>query len=541
MPLPVSKLFRSLREFWVQPSTREFLLWCLPALLLGTLVRAVLTAQLPYGVYHSDTPDFLTTPDSLIFEHRWELHMKKTFLVPALFTIPFLLHLRALVFLPIFQHVMGLAIILIVGLLCRLWFARWKLFILPLTLIAAVNPYMLWYEHTLMAETTFLFCTLLLALAGTLYALNASKGRFVFLAVALILEAGARPEGKLLFGFGLFLLVLVHWRVWRELAIRFAIMLALAVTMHFLTKTQQAGLLLYTSVARLTPENLKAAPGFDPYIGPLREDLRERWSAYPSFPKVRDRRLVADAAERYMKENAELAHMHHHQSVNEFCFKVAAETCRRNLLYLPILVYHKFRYTAWDQPSGLLDNYWLFDRQNAAFEDALTRSTKLSHMLTGRDMKSADDWGSFLVEHYGNSPWFNDWCTVWGRLVRGPTGPGTVFWQFKGFWRFPDQPYVEAKKPMIYFGVPYYFLVAGLGLVLVMARRGTLQPLQIAWGVTMLGLFFTIILTANTKPRFRFVFEPFWFIYIGLLIDTLLFWLQSLGRRPAATSAPETI
>jgi hypothetical protein len=529
-----------------QPSTREFLLWCLPALVVGILVRVVLTMQLPYGIYHTDTPDFLTTPDSLIFEHRWELHMKKTFLVPALFTIPFLLHVRALVFLPIFQHVMGLGIILIVGLLCRLWFVRWKLFIVPLTLIAAVNPYMLWYEHTLMAETTFLFCTLFLALAGTLYVLEASKGRFVLLAVALILEAGARPEGKLLFGFGLFLLVLVHWRAWREMAIRFAIMLVLAVTMHFLTKTQQAGLLLYTSVARLTPHDLKSAPGFDSYIGPLRQNLLERWAQYPSFPKVRDRRLVAEAADNYLKDNAE--HLHHHQSTNEFCFKVAAETCRRNLPYLPVLVYHKFRYTAWDTPSGVLDNYWIFNRQSAAFGDALDRSTRLSAMVTGEAMKTTEDFGEFVTKHYGESPWFNDWSKAWGLAVHGATGPNdlpghglaTWLWNHRGFWRFPDQPYVEANKPMIYFGVPYYFLVAGAGLVLVAFRRGTLQPLQIAWGVTMLGLFFTIILTANTKPRFRFVFEPLWFIYIGLLFDTLLYWLQSLGRRTAAKPAPET-
>jgi hypothetical protein len=532
MRFPVSRFFQSLRACPGSPGTREFLLWCLPALLVGVIVRTVLMVQLPYGVYHFDSPDFLTTPDSLIFEHRWELHMKKTFLVPALFCIPFVLHLRALVFLPILQHVMGLGVIVMVGLLCRLWFARWKLFIVPLTLIAAVNPYLLWYEHTLMAETTFVFCTLLLAVAGTLYALGQSWRRFVFLAVALILEAGARPEGKLLFGFGLFLIVLMHWRAWREMGLRFALLAVLGVTMHFLTKTQQAGLLLYTSVARLTPENLKCAPGFDPYIEPLRRDLKARWAQYPAFPKVRDRRLVAQAAEEYMKENAELGHGRHHLSINEFCFKVAAETCRRNLFYLPILVYHKFRYTAWDTPSGMLDNYWIFDRQSAAFGDALERSSRLSAMLTGQTLKTAGEWGSFVAAHEGESPWFNDWSNAWGRLVRGATGQQSLL-------RFPDGHYEEAHKPMIYFGIPLYFVVAAAGLLLVMLRRGPLQPLQIAWGVTMLGLFFTIILTANTKPRFRFVFEPFWFLYIGLLFDTLLFWLQSLGSRKPATSAPE--
>ena len=90
-------------------------------------------------------------------------------------------------------------------------------------------------------------------------------------------------------------------------------------------------------------------------------------------------------------------------------------------------------------------------------------------------------------------------------------------------------------------GVPWYFPVAAIGLVVVMLRRGPVQPFHVAWGLALLAFFYTIMLTANVRPRFRFVFEPFWFLYIGLLFDTLLFWLQALGTRtkPAVTSAPE--
>ena len=53
-------------------------------------------------------------------------------------------------------------------------------FILPLTVATAINPAMIFYEHTVMAETIFVFCTVLLALAGTLYAMEQTRGRFIF-------------------------------------------------------------------------------------------------------------------------------------------------------------------------------------------------------------------------------------------------------------------------------------------------------------------------------------------------------------------------
>ena len=283
---PVTRIIDFLRNSARNPAVREFILWCLPALLAGLVVRALLMVHLPYAFFHDDSPDFLTTPDSLLFKHRWELHGKKTFLVPLLLCVPFLLHLKAAFFVPLAQHALGLGSTLLAGLLCRLWFVFWRWFILPITLIVALDPFPLWYEHSFMAEPVYLFCTALLALAGTLYTFERSQRRFVFLCVALVLEAGARPEGKLLFGFGLFLLVLLHAREWRLAWRRFAVMGVLAIGLHFVTKTSQAGLLLYTSVARFTPTDLKCAPGFDPYIAPIRASLQQKWVDREShFPK----------------------------------------------------------------------------------------------------------------------------------------------------------------------------------------------------------------------------------------------------------------
>lgn len=504
-----SHVFARLKKFLTAPATREFLAWCLPALLIGLALRAVLTAHLPYAYFHDDAPDFLHTPEKLFFDHELELHAKKTFLVPTIFTLPFLLHVPALIAIPIFQHALGLGIVTSIGLLCRLWSRYWRVWIVPLTVLAAINPFFLWYEHTLMAETIFLFTTMLVALAGTLYTLDRSRARFGFLLGALVLEAGARPEGKLLFGFGIFLVALIHWRAWRRAWPRFAIIVVVAVVTAKLTKTVQTGLLLYTSVARLTPTELKCAPGFEPYIAPLRAELQKRFEERRQFPKVRDRRAVSEAVETYLRDHPTIQKSAR-RSADAFCLKLAKETCLRNFGRLPEHIYHKFRSVSTEAPSLFLDNATLFGKQREAYIDSAARTLRLSRGLTGQELKSEAELQQFIDTHYGEVPWFNAWQRQWLTVVN--------------FFRFPDLrvPNLEyPKTPLYHFGVPFYFLAGALGLLALMLRSGALQPFHVAWGLTLLAFFYTIMLTANVRPRFRFVFEPFWFLYLALLLECL--------------------
>ena len=516
---PLSPLFaRFQRNF--PPPAREFLAWCLPALLIGLVLRIVLCVHLPFAYYHDDAPDFLHTPDQLLNDFKFELHAKKTFLVPLVYTVPFLLRTPALLAIPIFQHLLGLGMILLIGLLCRLWFRHWRLFILPLTVLAAINPFFLWYEHTLMAETIFIFTTLLVALAGTLYALEQSRARFAFLLSALVLEAGARPEGKLLFGFGIFLVLLLHWRAWREMWPRFAAIVVLAVVTALLTKTVQTGLLLYTSVARLTPAELQCAPGFEPYIAPIRADLQRRWEERPQFPRVRDRRAISEAVEKYLDDHPERRSSTKRRSVDAFCLKLAKETCLRNFGYLPVHVYHKFRAVSNEAPSSLFDNPALFDKQREAFLDSRERVFALSRGLTGEPLQTEVELRRFIETHYGEVPWFNAWTARWLKIVNA--------------WRFPDLRFPNPEYPSVplfHYGVPIYFLLAAFGSIAVAFRRGTLQPFHFAWSLTLLAFFYTIILTGNVRPRFRFVFEPLWFLYIALLAECLWLTLALPFRR----------
>lgn len=501
-----------------EPQTREFLWFCVPALLLGLALRVALIADLPFAYFHDDAPDFLTTPDRLLHQAKWEVHQKKTFLTPILFTLPFLVKVPALIAIPVGQHLLGLAVVVLVGLLCRLWFALWKVFIVPLTMLAAANPFFLWYEHTLMAESAFVFCTVLVACAGTVYVLNPSRGRCAFLIVALFLEAGARPEGKLLFGFGLLLLAIVHWGSPRIALPRIALLGAVGLIAQLTTRTSQAGLLLYTSVVKLTPVELRCAPGLEEYIAPIRADLQQRWAAKPNFPRVRDRRAVAAAVEGYLREHPERATVRKHGDVNAFCLKLAVETCARNFLLLPAHVLHKFRFVATESPAARFDQAALFEKQREAYADQAPLVMRLSRGLIGHPLANETELQQFIDTQYHEVPWFNALSDRWLATVSA--------------LRFPDQAYPDPPSlAFIYPGVPLYFAAAALGLLAAMLRPGTLQPFHLAWGLALAGFFFVIILTANVRPRFRFVFEPFWFLYLAMLVESVWLSLKAVLRR----------
>jgi hypothetical protein len=500
---------------------REVLVWCSPALVVAIAMRIAMAQAMPFAYFHDDTPDFISTPDILIHQHRWELHEKKTFLVPILFALPFALPIPALVSIPFFQEILGLGLIVLIGALCRLWFTHWKLFILPLTLLAAINPFYLWYERTLIAETTFVFCTALVAVAGTLYAKRQSIGRFVFLCVALVLEAGARPEGKLLFGFGVFFVVLIHWSDLRNSWRRPALVAFIGLLTHFITRTEQAGLLLYTSVARLTPPQLAAAPGFEPYIAPIREDLQKRWDDRPQFPRVRDRKAINDVISKYLKDGAaQRGEKKNRGGVNAMSFKLARETCLKNLSQLPGLALIKFRLASNDSPAGRFDNNVLFEKQREAFTDNVPRTARLSRGLTGQFLPDEAAMNAFIDRSYGEVPWFNALTEKWLNVVNAI--------------RLPDAAYPNPEHPglqIILYGVPLYFIVAAVGMFVAMFLPGQLRAFHIAWGLALFGYFFVIMLTANVRPRFRFVFEPFWFLYIGLVLQAVILGVKRIANR----------
>ena len=234
-------------------------------------MRVALMAQLHYGYIQYDTGDFLTTSWQLLAHKHLVIHPKKSFLTPIFFSLFFFLPGRALVTIPLAQHLLGLSEIVLAGALVRFWFAKWRWFIIPITLLVTANPWNLWYEHTLMGEANYLFFLFVTALAGTFWAMRPGKGTFTLFLVSLFLLSGTRAEGMIFFGFGLLLVPAMLWGKWRALLIYTGIILATALVALHLGGGSHAASLLYASLADKTPDHPKSEPGIEPYIIPLRD------------------------------------------------------------------------------------------------------------------------------------------------------------------------------------------------------------------------------------------------------------------------------
>lgn len=476
----------------------------LPALLVGLFLRASLMMALPFGIIHPDSADLLRTPDRLLQAQHFTIHSKKTFLSPVLYTLAFAVpKVPKLTLIPLAQHLAGLGTVMLTALLCRLWLRRWEWALPPVTLLVAANPALIWFEHALMAEAFFTFCTALLALAGTLYALKPERRTFALLCMALVLEAGARPEGKLFFAFGFLLVLLAAWPRWREALRPLGILLLVAIPTHFATLTGQAGLLLYTSVLRIAPEPSRVAPGVEAYTAPLRNELIREWASHPVFPKSSQRTALFQSIEHYLQDRHQHADK---QAVESLCKRLGMEACLRNPAQLPDLMLHKWRTTASQSPAedflGMLPGS---PRQARAVANAKAPLWRNAVALAGQSFETEAEAATYFnsIEPHARAAWLYDLTERWYRVA--------------ATWRTPSTHYPDgASEP----GLPIYMLAAFAGFLL-LARREP-RSFHASWWLAIAGMFLVILLTANVRPRFRLFLEPYWIIGCAALIEAAL-------------------
>lgn len=190
-----------------QISFRQCILLCLPALLLGALVRFEMMRAFPVIFYGADSNSYFQTTVDLWTGEGFDVSEKRRWLYPL-----FLLPLPALPFSPAtavawFQHLLGLLAVIplgwIVGHVTRL-----RLIWIPVvTTVYALWPNALWYEHEMIAEPVFLAAFILTtALAFPLSRLAGKKGICLYLAGAgalALLKTVGKPLWLIFFVFAL--------------------------------------------------------------------------------------------------------------------------------------------------------------------------------------------------------------------------------------------------------------------------------------------------------------------------------------------------
>ncbi len=523
----------ALRRILSDPRLHEFLWFCVPGVAIGLVLRAWLTIALPYGYYHPDTHDFMTTIFFLKMHHHFTVHGKTTFLTPILYAIPFLLRIPALILIPLAQHLRGLLLILMVGALARLWFTYWRWLIVPLTVLAAIQPAMIFWEHTLMSESGFVFCAVALALAGTLFALRPSWWTFGGVLCAMFFVAAARPEGNLLLGAGVLLPLFVGWRSqWRAAAVKSGTAVLLMLLMLSITKTSHSGLLLYASVVHLTPDEPRTAPGLGPYIRPLRDRMRERRAQAIANDVVRTSKRISAVLIEYAKANphalvgltparksshadedagdpsdeAELD-LRTGTNMSELCRRLAEECALAHPGQLPGLAIDKFLAPIDEDSGGVFADYPFHAKQAKSLFGKPKIAQALGPGLIGAPLENIRQAEAFVNAHYllDRVAWFNTLEAAWLRAVTYCHLPAT---RYSSTYALP--------------GLPVFYFLAVLGALASLFRPARLRPFQWAFLPVLGAMWFLVVLTAAVIPRHRFVLEPFWLLYFFGLLDALL-------------------
>ena len=522
-----SPTFPRWQDFLRDRRLHEFLWYCVPGVCVALLVRTLLTAGLPYGQYHFDTPDFLQTPYDLFHAHRLTLHNKKTFLTPFLYTLPLLFRLPALIVIPLGQHLLGTLLVLMIGALARLWFTLWRWWIVPLMVLTALQPSMLWFEHTLLAESHYVFCVVWAVLAGTIFARYPGRSSFAFFLVALFFTAGSRPEGRLFLAFGALLILFVYAYNWRVHLAQFAIFAVFCVATLFATRTHQGGILLYSSLLHLAPDESRVAPGIMDCLRPLREQLRTSRSQRIDNDVVRTEKRLSDLILNcYSPTHPEVglqgAVTHKASRLNNLCLKLAIEAARQHPFRLPGIVVNRFRSRLVEDSGGELSAHDLHERQFRALDRGSKQFSELAVGLTGVALNSDEDITRFIDAHYDAKrvEWYDHLEKGWLSTVN----------QF----RLPDSTYsAEYRLP----GLPWLYVLAVLGAMATLFLPGSARAVQWSFLPVLVGVWFTVTLTGALVPRYRFVLEPFWLLYFFAFTDAVAR-LVAIVRKPTPSPNP---
>lgn len=173
-------------------------LWlCLPALLIGAILRLSLIAAVPEAYYGADSNSYFGTTKELILKGKFKLESKRRYLYPLmLIPTPFVPASTMPQVVAILQHAVGLGVIFGIGWVTANVVRRPALWVPPVTVLAAIWPRMLWYEHEVIAEAMMLAAFVwAVALGVPVGVLHHRKRLFWFLFAALIMIA-IKPHGR---------------------------------------------------------------------------------------------------------------------------------------------------------------------------------------------------------------------------------------------------------------------------------------------------------------------------------------------------------
>src|SRR4030095_10774475 len=151
--------------FQRHPLVRDALLWAVPAILVGGVLRLLLLNYVPYAYWGSDSKSYYSFVHQLLDQGVVNVDEKRRYLYPFFLLPVSLLPGEPLRWLAWIQHALGLITLIPMAYVVRRTLVQWQWWVVPITIAWAGMPMVLWYEHELLGETLF-FDLIVWAIAG---------------------------------------------------------------------------------------------------------------------------------------------------------------------------------------------------------------------------------------------------------------------------------------------------------------------------------------------------------------------------------------
>ena len=177
---------------------RQLLLLSLPALVIGSLLRIIFFTVFPEGFFSGDSASYYEFSNQLFDHGVFELSEKRRWLYPIFLALLDALPFPAWYSVPLLQHLIGLITVVGIG-WCSAQLTLHARCVVPVvTILAAIWPRMLWYEHEMKAESlllaAFVFVIALLLTPG----IARHRGGLILLMTAFALLAGMKGASRFL-------------------------------------------------------------------------------------------------------------------------------------------------------------------------------------------------------------------------------------------------------------------------------------------------------------------------------------------------------
>jgi hypothetical protein len=237
------------------PIVGDTLRWVIPAIALGTVLRLMLLYYSPYAYWGADSRSYYDFAHKLFVDGDLSLVEKRRFLYPIVMAMVTVLPGVPLQWVAWLQHGFGLITLVPLAYTVRKNFVFWRWWIVPITVLYAGMPVILWYEHELLGETLF-FAFIVWAMAGwSAWVKEERRERaqrlwwFFFVPFALFILT--KPSGRFYWpGLLLGMIFVLAWR--RMKRVQFAALGALMIVTLALGSKEQGAWLLYVASFPLT-------------------------------------------------------------------------------------------------------------------------------------------------------------------------------------------------------------------------------------------------------------------------------------------------